>query len=136
MRLDLIERKVIRAVGVTLAVVALVWVGLAMWGRYRVFSEQKELEQRRQYEQEMARYMEQERLVEGMSRGVVRATLGPPDSTFGKGELAETWYYFRTQNYGEVMLWFERNQLVRVERVQENPQPPLDSSHPETPDGN
>ena len=127
-RLDLIERKVIRAVAVALAVVAVVAVGLAMWGRYRVFSEQKELEQRRQYEQRMAQLMEEERLVEGMSRGVVRATLGPPDSTFGEGEITETWYYISTKIYGEVLLKFERNQLVGVERIQEDSKPPSGST--------
>lgn len=128
MRLDLIERKVIRAVAVALAVVAVVTVGLAMWGRYRVFSEQKELEQRRQYEQEMAQLMEEERLAEGMSRGIVRATLGPPDSTFGEGEITETWYYISTKIYGEVVLKFERDQLVVVERIQEDSKPPSGST--------
>ena len=125
MRLDLIEKKVIRAVGVVLTVVAVVFIGLAMVGRYRIFSEQKELEQRRQYEQEMAQLMEEEMLAEGMARGVVRATLGPPDSTFGEGELSETWYYFQTNNYGEVLLKFERDQLIHVERIQEDTDPPL-----------
>jgi len=126
MRLDLIESKVLRVVGLSLTAVAVVIVGLALWGRYRVFSEQKELERRHQWEQEMAQLMEQERLVEGMSRGVVRVTLGPPDSTFGEGELTETWYYNQTLIYGEVLLRFERDLLVRVERVQQEPVPPID----------
>ena len=125
MRLDLIEKKVVHAVGIALAVVAVVFIGLAMVGRYRIFSEQKELEQRRQYEQEMAQLMEEEMLAEGMARGVVRAPLGPPDSIFGEGELSETWYYFRTNNYGEVLLKFERDQLIHVERIQEDADPPL-----------
>ena len=125
MRLDLIEKKVVRAVGAALAVVALVFIGLAMVGRYRIFSEQKELEQRRQYEQGMAQLMEDELLAEGMSRGGVRATLGPPDSTFGEGELSETWYYSQSNNYGEVLLKFERDQLIHVERIQEDTDPPI-----------
>ena len=128
MRLDLIERNAIRAVAITLAAVVLVGLGLAMWGRYRVFSEQKEREQRRQYEQEMAQLMEEERLAEGMSRGVVRATLGPPDSTFGEGELTETWYYISTRNYGEVILKFERDQLVGVEKIRQESDPPSGST--------
>ncbi len=126
MRLDLIESKVFRVVGLSLTAVAVVLVGLALWGRYSVFSEHKELERRRLWEQEMAQLMEQETLAEGMSRGVVRATLGPPDSTFGGGELTETWYYNRTQIYGEVLLRFERDLLVRVERIQQGPVPPID----------
>ena len=126
MRLDLIERNVLRAVGIALAVVIMMGVGLALWGRYSVFSEQKELEHRRLNEQRIAQLMEQELLGEDMTRGVVRATLGPPDSTFGAGELTETWYYARTKNYGEVRLRFERGHLVSVERIQEEPVPPID----------
>ena len=121
MRLEPIERKVLRAVGVVLAVVALGAGGLALWSRYQVYAEQKAAEQRREYEQQMARLMEQELLAEGMSRGVVRATLGAPDSVWGQGELAESWYYGSTRNYGSVLLRFEHQQLVDIERTASDP---------------
>jgi hypothetical protein len=124
MRLDPIEKKVIRAVGVALAVVIAIGAGLALTGRYKVFSEQKATEQRRQYEAEMARLMEQELVAEDMSRGVVRATLGPPDSIAGIGELSESWYYSNTKNYGDVILKFERGLLVDHERQKSDTDPP------------
>ena len=115
MRFDPIEKKVLRAVGVTLAVVAVMAVALALYGRYSVFTEQKEAERRLAYETEMARLMDQELLAEGMSRAVVRATLGVPDSIRGVGELVESWYYGRTLNYGAVILQFQHDQLVDIE---------------------
>ena len=121
MRLDPIERKVLRAVGILLAVVALGGAGLAIWSRYRVYSEQKEVEERREYEQQMARLMDEELLAEGMSRGVVRATLGAPDSIWGEGELSESWFYGSTRNYGSVLLRFEHQQLVDIERTTDVP---------------
>jgi hypothetical protein len=130
MRLDLIERKVLRAVGITLALIAVIGIGLALWSRYRVFSEQKELELRHQFEQEMAQLMEEERLVEGMPRRIVRATLGPPDSTWGVGELVESWYYLNTKIYDEVMLRFERDRLMQVTRLGTEPIPPSGSDPP------
>ncbi|MFO7769410.1 MAG: hypothetical protein R6W82_10715 [bacterium] len=116
MRLEPIERKVLRAVAVFLAVVALGGAGLAVWSRYQLFAEQKAAEQRREYEEQMARLMEEELLAEGMSRGVVRATLGAPDSVWGEGELRESWYYTATRNYGAVLLRFEHQQLAEIER--------------------
>ncbi len=124
MRLDIIERKALRAVLVTLGVIAVAAVGLALWSRYRIFTEQKELEERRQYEEEIAAAMEQELLVEGMTRGMVRVTLGPPDSTRGVGELVETWYYADTKEYNEVLLRFERDRLVAIEKLGGDTVPP------------
>lgn len=127
MRIDPIEKKVLRAVAITLAVVVVVGAGVAVTGRYRIFTEQKRAEQRREYEQEMARLMEQELLAEGMSPGVVRATLGPPDSIMGVGELTESWYYRNTRNYGDVILKFEHERLVDYERQEAqtaSPPPP------------
>lgn len=115
MRFDPIEKKVLRAVGVTLALVVVMAAALALYGRYRVFTEQKEAERRLAYETEMARLMDQELLAEGMSRAVVRATLGVPDSIRGVGELVESWYYGRTLNYGAVILQFQHDQLVDIE---------------------
>ena len=119
MRLERVEKKALRAVVVVLAGIAVIAVGLALWSRYHVFSEQRELELRREYEQRMAEAMEQELLVEGMSRGVVRATLGAPDSIHGQGELTEFWFYSNTKNYDGV--WrsrFERGYLTVHERIQ------------------
>ena len=123
MRIDPIEQKVLRAVGITLSVVAVLVVSLALYGRYRVFDEQKKVERRREYEVEMARLMEEELLAEGMSQPIVRATLGPPDSIIGVGELSESWYYQDTLNYGAVLLRFERGRLSDFEE-QESRQSP------------
>ncbi len=117
MRLDIIERKALRAVVVTLGVIVVAAVGLALYSRYQVYTEQKELEERRQYEERLAQAMEQELLVEGMTRGMVRVTLGPPDSTSGLGELVETWYYADTKEYDEVLLRFERDRLTEIEKL-------------------
>lgn len=131
MRLEIIEKKALRAVGVALAVIAVVALGLALWSRYRVYSEQKERELRREYVERMAQAMENEEVVEGMSRGIVRATLGAPDSIRGLGELVEYWYYQNTKVYGEAVLKFERNQLKNVEKLGKNPSPPTGGSYPE-----
>ena len=125
MQLQIIEKKVILAVVLVLAGVAVVAVGLALWSRYHVFSEQRELELRREYEQQMAEAMDQELLVEGMSRGVVRATLGPPDSIRGQGELVELWFYSDTTNYDGV--WqsrFDRGYLTEHKRAEPGVIPP------------
>jgi hypothetical protein len=132
MRLELIEKKALRAVGVALAVVAVVALGLALWSRYRVFSEQKEAELRREYEERMAQLMENEEVVEDMSRLLVRATLGPPDSIRGMGELVEYWYYKDTRHYGEAMLKFERDRLKNLEKLGKNPSPPPGGTGPES----
>jgi hypothetical protein len=125
MKLEIIEKKALRAVVIVLAGIAVIAVGLALWSRYHVFSEQRELELRREYEQRMAEAMEQELLVEGMSRGVVRATLGPPDSIWGQGELTELWFYSNTSNYEGV--WqskFERGYLTDHKQIQAGAIPP------------
>jgi hypothetical protein len=116
MRIDPIEQKVLRAVGITLAVVAVVVAGVALTGRYQVFTEHKRVEEQREYEQEMARLMEEELVTEGMTTGVVRATLGLPDSIMGIGELSQAWYYQDTRNYGSVLLRFEHDLLVEYAR--------------------
>ena len=119
MKLETIEKKALRAVIVALACVGVVAVGLALWSRYHVFSEQREGELRRQWEEQMAEAMDQELLVEGMSRGVVRATLGPPDSIRGQGELTELWFYSNTTNYeGTWVSRFERGSLTDHSRIQ------------------
>ncbi len=132
MRLEIIERKVLRAVGVALAIVAVVALGLAMWSRYRVYSEQKDRDLRRQYEERMAQAMENEEVAEGMSRGIVRATLGAPDSIRGLGQLVEYWHYGNTKIYGKAVLKFERDRLINVEKLGENPSPPTGGSPPES----
>jgi|GEM_PF-1389152 len=131
MRLDIIERKALRAVIVTLGVIIVIAVGLALWSRYRIYTEQKELEERRQYEETLAQAMEQELLVEGMTRGMVRVTLGPPDSTHGLGELVETWYYADTREYDEVLVRFERDRLFEIERLGSNAAPPPPDRRPD-----
>jgi len=125
MKLEIIEKKALKAVVIVLAGITVVAVGLALWSRYHVFSEQRELELRRVYEQQMAEAMEQELLVEGMSRGVVRATLGPPDSIRGQGQLTELWFYSDTTNYKGV--WqsrFERGVLTDHRRIETGGVPP------------
>jgi outer membrane protein assembly factor BamE (lipoprotein component of BamABCDE complex) len=117
-RLDPIEKRVIRAVLITLGIVAVLAVSLAGWGRYQIHAEQKAAEQRRQYEAEMGHLMDEELVAEGMTRELVRATLGAPDSVSGLGELSERWYYTKTRNYGRVDLVFEHDRLVSVERKQ------------------
>ncbi len=125
MKLEIIEKKVLRAVIVALASVAVVAVGLALWSRYHVFSEQRESELRRQWEEQMAEAMDQELLVEGMSRGVVRATLGPPDSIRGQGELTELWFYSDTTNYKGVWISrFDRGNLTDHKQIQPGAIPP------------
>jgi len=116
MRIDPIEQKVLKAVGITLAVVIVLAAGVALTGRYRVFTDNKRAQEQREYEQEMARLMEEELITEGMTLGVVQATLGPPDSIMGIGELSQAWYYQNTRNYGAVLLRFERDLLVNFER--------------------
>ena len=119
MKLQVIEKKALRAVIVALACVAVVAVGLALWSRYVVFSEQRESQLRRQWEQQMAEAMDQELLVEGMTRGVVRATLGPPDSIRGQGDLTELWFYSDTTNYEGVWVSrFDRGNLTDHKRIQ------------------
>ncbi len=125
MKLEIIEKKALKAVVIVLAGIAVIAVGLALWSRYHVFSEQRELELRRAYEEQMAEAMEQELLVEGMSRGVVRATLGPPDSIRGQGELTELWFYSDTMMYEGV--WqsrFERGYLTEHKQIQAGVIPP------------
>ena len=125
MQLQNIEKKVLRAVVLVLAGIAVIAVGLALWSRYHVFSEQRELELRRKYEKQMAEAMDQELLVEGMSRGVVRATLGPPDSIRGQGQLVELWFYSDTTNY--VGVWqsrFDRGYLTEHKRIEPGVIPP------------
>ena len=118
MRLDPIEKRVIRAVLITLGIVAVCAIGLAGWSRYQIHAEQKAAEQRRQWETEMGRLMDDELVAEGMTPQIVRATLGVPDSISGLGELSERWYYAKTRNYGRVDLVFEHDRLVSVERKQ------------------
>ena len=119
MKLETIEKKALRAVIVALACVGVIAVGLALWSRYHVFSEQREGELRHQWEQQMAEAMDQELLVEGMSRGVVRATLGSPDSIRGQGELTELWFYSNETNYeGTWMSRFDRGSLTDHKRIQ------------------
>ncbi len=125
MKLEIIEKKALKAVVVVLAGIVVIGVGLALWSRYHVFSEQRELELRRAYEVQMAEAMEQELLVEGMSRGVVRATLGPPDSIRGQGELTELWFYSDTTNYeGVWQSQFERGYLSEHKQIQTGVIPP------------
>jgi hypothetical protein len=116
MRIDPIEQNVLKAVGITLAVVGVLAAGVVLTGRYQVFTDHKRAEEQREYEQEMARLMEEELVTEGMTLGVVRATLGAPDSIMGIGELSQSWYYLDSRNYGAVVLRFERNVLVNYER--------------------
>ncbi len=117
-RLEPIERNVLRAVAITLGVVVALALGLAAWGRYQVYNEQKALEERRQFEVEMGRLMDEQRLAEGMTRELVRATIGAPDSVTGLGEIAERWHYTVTLNYGAVDLIFEHGLLTDIERKQ------------------
>ncbi len=125
MKLEIIEKKALKAVVIVLAGIAVIAVGLALWSRYHVFSEQRELELRRAYEEQMAEAMEQELLVEGMSRGVVRATLGPPDSIRGQGELTELWFYSDTTKYeGVWQSQFERGYLSEHKQIQTGVIPP------------
>lgn len=118
MRLEPIEKNVLRAVAITLGVVVVVGIGLAAWGRYQIYHEQKVLEERRQFEAEMGRLMDEQRLAEGMTRELVRATIGAPDSITGLGEVAERWHYTATLNYGAVDLIFEHGLLSDIERKQ------------------
>jgi hypothetical protein len=116
MRLDPIEQRTLRAVGITLGLVAIIAVGIIVWARYQVYAEFREAEKQRAYETRMAELMDQELLAEGMSLGVVRATLGAPDSIYFRGEIRETWFYTSTRQYGPVLLRFEHEQLVAIER--------------------
>ena len=123
MRLDPIEHRTLRAVGITLGLVAVMAVGIALWGRYQVYAEFRAAEKQRVYETRMAELMDQELLAEGMTLGVVRATLGVPDSVYFRGEIRETWYYVSTRHYGPVLLRFEHERLTNIER---RPQPGWD----------